>query len=915
MTDIPPINNNDRDLDLLDNTNMNMGMVSETSPDKTGGWWQNLSLRSKATALAITLGIVPTIFIGTVAYLVASQTITEQVAQAEQTRAVGMSDKISRFLNERYGDIQVLTKLGVFTNPKQRAITDASDRSRVLNNYLEAYGVYDSIAVFDLNGNPIAYTGNKTVGNHKDRVYFQEALKGSPYISKPEASKSTGEEVIHFAAPIKDTVSGQMIGVIRTRMPVKSLEEVIANFGVNGEEYHVADSTGNVFAALEKEQVGRSLDDDFVDLVPIKQAGKAGYTVGTDKVDNSHQLIAYAPFTKLEGLPDVGWHSVIAIDTKQAFAAKDYLLTTFLLGTGAAAVAVAALSVFLADRATRPVLKAADAVAKIGQGDLGTRLNISGTDELAQLASNINYMAGDLEKLLTEQKLSAERSGLLKNIIVKLVSTSSKEEILNVATYEARLALAADRFVYYQFEGDETGKIIAESVAQNYSAIVGNEFNKVFSESEIEAFERGKVQAIENIYKAKLPDIYLRQLESLQVKANLIVPVLMQGELAGLLIAHQCSTSRTWNESEIDLLSQIANQVSSSLERESFLAKQKLSEAKERQERENLQRRALELLMEVDPVSRGDLTVRAKVQEDEIGTIADSYNATIESLRKIVTQVQSAATQVATTTSEKDESVQDLSLEAVKQTEEILRTLQSIEAMAQSSYMVANNASEAEAAVQQALDIVKEGDRAMNRTVEGFIAIRETVAETSKKVKRLGESSQKISKVVNLISNFAEQTNLLALNASIEAAHAGEEGRGFAVVADEVRSLSRQSAEATSEIEALVAEIQSGTNEVVAAMESGTEQVVAGTRLVDETRQSLNQINAASTKINELVDAIATAAVKQSQDSEQVNQTMTQIAEISNRTSIETTKVSESFRELLLVAKDLQDSVSKFKVS
>jgi methyl-accepting chemotaxis protein PixJ len=912
MTDIPPINNQDRDM-LND---IDMGMLSENSSEKTGSWWQGLSLRTKATALAITLGIVPTIFIGSIAYLVASNTITQQIAQAEQTRAVGMSDKISRFLQERYGDIQVLSKLGAFTNPKQRAIVNTTtDRSRVLKNYLEAYGVYDSIAVFDLNGNPIAYTDDKTVSNHKDRSYFQEALKGSPYISEPEISKTTGEEVLYFAAPIKDTVSGQMIGVIRTRMPVKYLEEVIANFGVNGEEYHVATRDGNMFAALEKEQVGRNLDDDFEALVPIKQAGKAGYTVGTDKIDNAEQLITYAPFTQLEGLPDLGWHNVIAIDTKTAFAAKDQLLITFLLGTGAAAVAVAALSVFLADRATRPVLKAADAVAKIGQGDLDTRLDIFGTDELAQLASNINYMAGDLEKLLTEQKLSAERAGVIKNIIVKLVSTSSKEEILNLATYEGRLALAADRFVYYQFEGDDAGKIIAESVAQNYSATLNSEFNSTFSENEIEEFKKGKVQAIGNIYTAKLPETYFKQLEYLQVKANLIVPVLMQGELTGLLIAHQCSTTRTWEEAEIDLLTQIANQVSSSLERESFLTKQKLSEEKERQERENLQKRALELLMEVDPVSRGDLTVRAKVQEDEIGTIADSYNATIESLRKIVTQVQKAATQVATTTSEKDESVQDLSLEAVKQTDGILRTLQSIEAMSQVSYMVANNASEAEAAVQQALDIVKEGDLAMNRTVEGFIAIRETVAETSKKVKRLGESSQKISKVVNLISNFAEQTNLLALNASIEAAHAGEEGRGFAVVADEVRSLSKQSAEATSEIEALVAEIQSGTNEVVAAMESGTEQVVAGTRLVDETRQSLNQINAASNKINELVDAIATAALKQSQDSQEVNETMTQIAEISNRTSIETTKVSESFRELLLVAKDLQDSVSKFKVS
>ena len=202
----------------------------------------------------------------------------------------------------------------------------------------------------------------------------------------------------------------------------------------------------------------------------------------------------------------------------------------------------------------------------------------------------------------------------------------------------------------------------------------------------------------------------------------------------------------------------------------------------------------------------------------------------------------------------------------------------------------------------------------MNRTVDGIMAIRQTVAETAKKVKRLGESSQKISKVVNLISSFADQTNLLALNASIEAAHAGEEGRGFAVVADEVRSLARQSAEATAEIETLVADIQAETNEVLAAMEAGTEQVVTGTKLVDETRKSLNQITVASIQISELVEAITRSAIEQSQTSQTVTQTMSQVAAISDKPSSEAAQVSDSFRELLAVAQSLQESVRQFKV-
>jgi methyl-accepting chemotaxis protein PixJ len=195
------------------------------------------------------------------------------------------------------------------------------------------------------------------------------------------------------------------------------------------------------------------------------------------------------------------------------------------------------------------------------------------------------------------------------------------------------------------------------------------------------------------------------------------------------------------------------------------------------------------------------------------------------------------------------------------------------------------------------------------------MAIRQTVAETAKKVKRLGESTQKISKVVNLISSFADQTNLLALNASIEAAHAGEQGRGFAVVADEVRNLARQSAEATAEIEKVVAEIQSETNDVVAAMEQGTEQVVMGTKLVEETRQSLNRIAAASEQIGRLVEAIAKATEEQTEVSEVVSQAMTGIAAIANETSSSATDVSASFKELLAVAQALQESVGKFKVS
>lgn len=280
----------------------------------------------------------------------------------------------------------------------------------------------------------------------------------------------------------------------------------------------------------------------------------------------------------------------------------------------------------------------------------------------------------------------------------------------------------------------------------------------------------------------------------------------------------------------------------------------------------------------------------------------------------MVSKVRNASQEVVSTTNINEISVAELSIEALQQSEEIGIALLRLQDMSSSIELVVNNALIAESAVMESAQLVQAGDAAMNLAVEGILTIRNTVAETAKKVKRLGESSQKISKVVNLISSFAAQTNLLALNASIEAARAGEEGRGFAVVAEEVRSLARQSAAATGEIENLVASIQAQTSEVVMAMEAGTEQVVIGTKLVDETRSSLNRITAISLKIGELVESIAQAALLQSENSTQVTQSIDRVADISHKTSMRADNVQASFQDLLKLAQELQKNVGQFKI-
>ncbi|MGF2033993.1 MAG: GAF domain-containing protein [Nostoc sp. CmiVER01] len=539
--------------------------------------------------------------------------------------------------------------------------------------------------------------------------------------------------------------------------------------------------------------------------------------------------------------------------------------------------------------------------------------------------SQIDYL--ELVRLKSDKLAQiAEQEKAVTKISNRIRQSSDVEEIFKTTNQEVRQLLRCDRVAVYRFNPNWSGEFVAESVAHTWVKLVGPDIKTVWEDTHLQETQGGRYAQGENfvvndIYQVGHSPCHIEILEQFEVKAYVIVPVFAGEQLWGLLAAYQNSGTRDWDESEVTLLARIGNQLGLALQQTEYLQQvqgqsAKLAEAaaREKAAKELLQQRSIQLLLALRPALNGDLTVRAPITEDELGTIADAYNNTLQALRQIVLQVQGAAQQVAQTSGNSEASLTGLTNLAQQQSEEITAALGEIQQMVDSTQAVVTNAELVQVAVQQANETVESGDTAMNLTVKAIQGIRETVAQTSKKIKRLSESSQKISKVVNLIGNFATQTNVLALNAAIEATRAGEYGKGFAVVADEVRSLSRQSAAATIEIEKLVQEIQAETGEVAVAMETGIQQVVEGTNLVNDTRQNLNAIVYATAEISQLIERITAATQKQMTQSVTVTKSMQDVAEIANKTFAESQEIASVFQDLSGMAQDLLTTASKFKV-
>ncbi|MDB5391121.1 MAG: methyl-accepting chemotaxis sensory transducer [Planctomycetaceae bacterium] len=339
-----------------------------------------------------------------------------------------------------------------------------------------------------------------------------------------------------------------------------------------------------------------------------------------------------------------------------------------------------------------------------------------------------------------------------------------------------------------------------------------------------------------------------------------------------------------------------------------------LSLIQSREERDVIQKSIAKLQAEVRQLASGDLTHEVEVTEDLTGPVAESVNDMITQLRGIVSNIQSVTGEVSTAAGQIRSTTEYLSTGSEAQSVQITQTSNAVSVMAASIQAVAENTKQSSEVAAKARANAASGSKAVQEMISGMERIRGQVQDSAKRIKRLGEASQEIGEIVQLISDIADRTSILALNASIQAAMAGEAGQGFAVVAEEVDRLADRSNEATKRIGTLIRSVQSETAEAIAAMERSTKEVVDGSLLASQAGTALDEIDAVSGELADLIAEVTQATRQQARGAEAISKSMTEISSVTHQTAAGTKQAAESVTVLAQMADDLNFSVRAFKL-
>lgn len=406
-------------LEAIPNRQMQLPNFSEQRSVKGFG------IRTKAIALATIFGVLPVLGVGAYAYRVAHNSIARQISLEKIAESKELANQLSHFLQEQLVDVQMVARVAgtvneevkehhADDNPQQQQAIAKEELEKQLTAFGRNYNIYSYLGLYDIQGNEIVRAHGFNKERHQKNSYFQQVVDtGLPAISEPLVTNSAGYNIfsIYIAAPVKQ-ISGKTTAIVVAKIPVSYVGDVVfGGVGLRkGTNFSIVNSSSQVFQNFGESERG-SLGYKITEEVPRfhKVDTKRQSKAWIDNTDEGEVLQVYAPmkFEPIRRKGELNWSIITTTETAIAFAPQRHLLHAIGLGTLLAAAILTVLAAILANYAIQPVLQATAAVEKFGQGDLDTRIQIQGNDELAVLAININKMAEQIQTLLTNLQENA----------------------------------------------------------------------------------------------------------------------------------------------------------------------------------------------------------------------------------------------------------------------------------------------------------------------------------------------------------------------------------------------------------------------------------------------------------------------------------------------------------------------------
>ena len=461
-----------------------------------------------------------------------------------------------------------------------------------------------------------------------------------------------------------------------------------------------------------------------------------------------------------------------------------------------------------------------------------------------------------VEKLEAESRQSKLIADISRRIRVSLV----EENVLKTTVKEVRKAINCDRVIVYSFDQSWYGTVVAESVVPGFPKSLWSEVqDSCFAERYAEKYQAGRIQATDNIYTAGLTDCYIKELENFEVKANLVVPILKENRLFGLLIAHQCSAPRCWQEWEINFMSSIANQVSFALEHCRLLDQTE------------------ESYQQIETIARQ----RQKEKETIINQISELLNRS-------------------------ENITANLSNQNLTHKEAITAISEQIQAITNNVVELTNITQQAELEEQKWLESFADSQSSWSKAVSSERSLRTNTSEISTKIKHLIYSSQELLQILNTIGDRIAQLKLEGMNGVLEAARSQETSKKFAAVSQKIHNLAQQLDQELLEIQPLASAMQTNVQEINSMLEQEETKRNKVTDLQEETQQKLNQVDTANQKISKILTQISQATTQQAKILEDVSNSLLVLADFDHQENEESQQIITSFNELKVDLENLK---------